>query len=237
MSVSKKGEWKTPESLPFSINSIGSETSVAFRPAGNEVYFVTNEGKDNRGGYDICFITKISDKKWSKSQNSGSGINTAYDEQSVSFSNTGDTIWFSSKGHNSVGGFDIFYSVRNHDGTWGKAINGGYPLNTQWDELFHSASSSSGNMFYFASNRSGGFGGLDIYSGRILPELPEHQQELPALNIQDSLIIADTAVVITLADSTLSDPSIEAETEQPRSETPDKKDDPDEREIYFIRED
>lgn len=168
VSVSRKGEWKAPENLPFGINSIESETSVAFHPSGSEVYFVTSDGKDNMGGYDICFITRLSDKKWSKPQNAGTGINTSYDEQSVSFSRSGDTIWFSSKGHNSIGGFDIFYSVRNKDGSWGKAINGGYPLNTQWDEMFHSTSPTSGDLFYFVSNRSGGFGGLDIYSGRLL---------------------------------------------------------------------
>lgn len=167
MSVLKKGDWKTPESVPLNINSIGSETSLAFSPSGNEVYFVTNEGKDNLGGHDIYFITKTVDKKWSKPQNCGSGINSAYDEQSVSFSASGDTLWFSSKGHNSIGGFDIFYSVRNPDGRWGKAINAGYPLNTPWDDLFHSTSPALGNIFYFSSNRSGGFGGLDIYMGRI----------------------------------------------------------------------
>ena len=168
MSVLKKGDWKTPESIPYNINSIGSETSLAFYPSGNEVYFVTNAGKDNLGGHDIYFITKTDDKKWSKPQNCGSGINSAYDEQSVSFSASGDTLWFSSKGHNSIGGFDIFYSIRNPDGSWGKAINAGYPLNTPWDDMFHSTASPSENLFYFSSNRSGGFGGLDIYSGRII---------------------------------------------------------------------
>lgn len=168
MSVLKKGDWKTPENLPFNINSIGSETSLAFSPSGNEVYFVSNEGKDNIGGHDIYFITKTDDKKWSKPQNCGSVINSAYDEQALNFSASGDTLWFSSKGHTSIGGFDIFYSVRNPDGRWGQAINAGYPLNTPWDDMFHSTSSSSESIFYFSSNRSGGFGGLDIYMARII---------------------------------------------------------------------
>ena len=168
MSVLKKGDWKTPENLPFNINSIGSETSLAFSPSGSEVYFITNEGKDNLGGHDIYFISKTADKKWSKPQNCGSGINSAYDEQSVTFSCSGDTLWFSSKGRNSIGGFDIFYSVRTPDGKWGQAINAGYPLNTPWDDMFHSTASSSESIFYFSSNRSGGFGGLDIYMARII---------------------------------------------------------------------
>jgi tetratricopeptide (TPR) repeat protein len=168
VSVIRKGDWKSPESIPYGINSLESETSIAFHPSGEEIYFVTNGGKDNLGGYDICFITRISEKKWSKPRNAGDGINTTYDEQSVSISRYGDTLWFSSKGHNSIGGFDIFYSVRNADGTWGKTTNAGYPLNTPWDELFYNTSLSSGAVFYFASNRSGGFGGFDIYRGRIM---------------------------------------------------------------------
>ena len=166
VSVIRKGDWKNPESIPYGINSVESETSIAFHPSGEEIFFVTNGGKDNLGGHDIYFITRISEKKWSKPRNAGNGVNTSYDEQSVSISRYGDTLWFSSKGHNSIGGFDIFYSVRDADGTWGKAVNAGYPLNTPWDELFYSTSLSSGTEFYFASNRSGGFGGFDIYRGR-----------------------------------------------------------------------
>ena len=113
MSVNKKGDWKPPQKLPFDINTKGSETSFTFSPSGNEIYYVTDNGKDNIGGKDIYFIKKINDRKWSKPQNAGTKINTVYDEESVRFSRTGDTLWFSSKGHNSIGGFDIFYSVRN----------------------------------------------------------------------------------------------------------------------------
>ena len=69
--------------------------------------------KKSLGGKDIYFIKKISKRKWSKPQNAGPAINTAYDEESVRFSRSGDTLWFSSKGHNSIGGFDIFYSVKD----------------------------------------------------------------------------------------------------------------------------
>ena len=69
-------------------------------------------------GKTSIYIKKISDRKWSKPLNAGSVINTIYDEESVRFSKTGDTLWFSSKGHNSIGGFDIFYSVKNKSGDW-----------------------------------------------------------------------------------------------------------------------
>jgi outer membrane protein OmpA-like peptidoglycan-associated protein/tetratricopeptide (TPR) repeat protein len=195
MSVNKKGEWKTPEPVPFGINSGGSETSFTFSPSGNEIYYVTDNGKDNFGGKDIYFIKKMNEGKWSKPQNAGPVINTVYDEESVRFSKTGDTLWFSSKGHNSIGGFDIFYSIKNQAGAWDTAMNYGYPVNTPWDEIFYYPSPVDDSAFYFVSNRSGGFGGLDIYQGRILPPEPVVVIVPPAPPKPDTVIIRDTIVV------------------------------------------
>jgi hypothetical protein len=170
--LNKKGEWKVPEYIPFEINTNGSETSFTFSPSGNEIFYVTDKGKDGFGGKDIYYIKKKSGKTWSKPLNAGNLINTAYDEESVRLSKTGDTLWFSSKGHNSIGGFDIFYSIKNKAGEWDTVRNCGYPVNTPWDEIFYFPSTADDSIFYFVSNRSGGFGGLDIYTGHILPPEP-----------------------------------------------------------------
>ncbi len=172
VSVYKKGHWQTPEPVSFGINTKGSETSFTFSPSGREICYVTDKGKDNLGGKDIYFIKKVSGRKWSKPQNAGPLINTVYDEESVRFSKTGDTLWFGSKGHNSIGGFDIFYTVRNQAGEWDTVKNCGYPVNTPWDEIFYYPSPADDSAFYFVSNRNGGFGGLDIYQGRIMPPEP-----------------------------------------------------------------
>jgi len=194
----RKGEWRTPEKLPFNINSKGSESSFTFAPSGREIFFVTDGRKDGIGGKDIYFIKKINGHKWSKPQNAGSVINTKYDEESVRFSKSGDTLLFSSKGHNSIGGFDMFYSVRNQDGTWDTVKNCGYPVNTSWDDMFFYPSPDDDSLFYFVSNRPGGYGGLDIYSGRILPPEPVAviEQVLPVE--PDTVNLADTIVVLQI---------------------------------------
>jgi len=171
ISVSRKGSWQEPVSLPFPINGAGAQTSMCFAPSGNEIYFVSEAGRINEGGKDIYIIRKIRGRKWSKPVNAGTQINTPYDEESVRFSATGDTLWFSSQGHNSTGGFDIFFSVRNAAGEWDSVKNAGYPLNTPWDEIFFSPSLSDDSLFYFVSNRKGGFGRMDIYSARLEPEI------------------------------------------------------------------
>ena len=111
-------------------------------------------------------------KNGANPQNAGPVINTVYDEEAVRFSVTGDTLWFSSKGHNSIGGFDIFYSVRSKTGEWGTVQNLGYPVNTPWDDMFYYPSPADKNLFYFVSNRSGGSGGLDIYTGHYITPDP-----------------------------------------------------------------
>jgi outer membrane protein OmpA-like peptidoglycan-associated protein len=193
MSVSKKGKWGTPEAISYNINSKGAETSFCINPSGNEIYFVSDNAKDSFGGKDIYFIKKMTGRKWSKPQNIGSRINTAYDEESIALSNSGDTLWFSSKGHNSIGGFDVFYSVKNNTGVWDSVKNCGYPINTPWDELFYHPSPDENKAFYLASNRSGGFGGLDIYHGRFLPPEPVVIVAPPV--ILDTLVLRDTLVV------------------------------------------
>lgn len=192
----KKGKWKAPVNVRFNVNSRGSETSFTVAPSGKEIYFVSDNGKGKIGGKDIYYIKKLTEKKWSKKQNAGSLINSEYDEESVRFSRTGDTLWFSSKGHNTMGGFDIFYSVRNSTGSWDTVRNCGYPINTVWDEIFYHPSFTDDSIFYFTSNRSGGLGGLDILQGRILPAEPVAVVIPPPVIKPDTVIIRDTVVVI-----------------------------------------
>ncbi|HEX7494526.1 MAG TPA: OmpA family protein [Bacteroidales bacterium] len=191
----KNGVWKKPEQLPFKINTRGSETSFTISPSGKEIYYVSDNNKGSIGGKDIFYIKKISDRKWSKPLNAGTAINTIYDEESVRFSKTGDTLWFSSKGHNSIGGFDIFYSIKNKSGDWDNVKNAGYPLNTPWDDLFYYPSPVNDSAFYFVSNRTGGIGGLDIYEGKLLPAVKIIVPP-PTAPKPDTVIIRDTVLVI-----------------------------------------
>ena len=194
VSVKKRGAWKAPKPVPFKINSRGSETSMTFSPMGNEIWFVSDKGKEAQGGKDIYMIKKLDERKWSKPVNAGPNINSALDEESVRFSERGDTLWFSSKGHNTIGGYDIFYSVKDQIGYWGKAVNAGYPVNTPWDELFYTPAKSSTPQFYLASNRSESIGGLDIFNGRVLPPEPVIIPVEPPK--PDTVLIRDTVIII-----------------------------------------
>lgn len=194
-SEQKKGEWKKLKGEPFGLNTNHPETSFCISPSGDEIAFVSDRGTTGFGGKDIFFI-KRNGNKWTKSVNGGETLNTRFNEESVRYSRSGDTLWFSSTGHNTIGGFDIFYSVRNGENGWGPAVNAGYPVNTPWNDLFYLPSPVSRGVFYFVSDRSGGFGGLDIYTGFLnLTEKPVWSPDSSEVRNADSLQVKDSSGV------------------------------------------
>jgi outer membrane protein OmpA-like peptidoglycan-associated protein len=92
----------------------------------------------------------------------GANINTEYDEDVPFIHPDGITLMFSSNGHNTMGGFDIFSSLQSSDGTWSQPTNVGYPINTPDDDVFYVVS-TDGLKAYFSSFREGGFGEKDNY--------------------------------------------------------------------------
>jgi outer membrane protein OmpA-like peptidoglycan-associated protein len=191
----KKGEWKKPKPETFGVNGTGTETSLAISPKDDEIAFVSDRGKKGFGGKDIYFI-RWSGRKWHKPVNAGAGINTPLDEESVAYSRGGDTLWFSSRGHNTLGGFDIYYCVRNGDSGFSAAINAGYPLNTAYNDMYYVPSPVLDSAFFLSSDRDGGMGGLDIYSGRYLPKPVVKQIPIPDLKPAPPVIPVKTDTVL-----------------------------------------
>lgn len=148
---------------PFDVKNVNTqywETHCTFTPDGNDIYFVSNR-PGGYGGRDIYRITKIGDS-WSEPQNLGPEINTKYDEESPFIAIDNKTMYFASNGPNSIGGFDIFVTVRNEDNTWSAPINLGYPINSTGDDLFYTTT-VDGLRGYLSSFRKGGKGEKDIY--------------------------------------------------------------------------
>lgn len=143
---------KTGKDLkPFEFNSVEYNIAHAcFTADGNTVYF----SSDKPGGFgksDIYRSTWINGA-WSNPENLGAKINTAYDDMFPFISHDGD-LFFASKGHVGLGGFDIFMARHNHNtGIFDEPENLGYPLNTRFDD-FSISTNKEGNIAYFASNR------------------------------------------------------------------------------------
>lgn len=158
----KKGKWKSPKSLPRNVRSDQQEGSVFMTPAGDTLFFTSSNEEYTVGGRDILYTVKDAKGKWSDPVQFGSLVNTQYNEEGIYFTPSGKEMYFSSQGHNSMGGYDVFYSYLMDDGTWSDPENLGYPVNTPDDDLFFSLS-SNGKHAYYSTNREGGKGARDIY--------------------------------------------------------------------------
>jgi hypothetical protein len=154
-------QWSTPEPLGSNVNSSSWETSACLTPDGNTLYFVSNR-KGGLGGRDIWKCVKLPNGKWSLAVNLGAPINTPYDEESPFIHPSGNLLFFSSNGHNTIGGFDIFFSNLGDKG-WEEPLNIGYPINTTEDDVFYVTSPDGRRGYYSSASRPEGYGEKDIY--------------------------------------------------------------------------
>jgi outer membrane protein OmpA-like peptidoglycan-associated protein len=154
-------QWFKPIKLGPTINTRFRETHASLTIDGNSLYF-TSSRPGGFGGQDIYISNKMTDGSWGPATNLGASINTIKDEEGPYIHPDGVTLYFSSKGHEGMGGYDIFKSVLTEFGTWGEPQNIGYPINTVEDDVFYFPT-ADGNRAYYASYRDDSYGKTDIY--------------------------------------------------------------------------
>lgn len=154
--------WSGLTPLSYNINSPNWETHASLTVDGNTLYFVSNKKEGSFGGRDIWRSVKLPNGQWSMPVNAGPEINTPFDEDAPFIHPDGVTLFFSSKGHKNMGGFDIFRSVKDENGKWSQPENLRSPINTPDDDIFY-VQSADGKRGYFSSVRKDGFGEKDIY--------------------------------------------------------------------------
>ncbi len=164
------GSWSKPINLGGPINTGDWESQPSFASDGKTLYFVRGSYDASRNRqYDIYMTEFQTDMTWSIPVKLGDQVNTPLQEESVFIHPDNQTLYFSSTGHPSMGGLDIFLCRRQEDGSWGKPMNLGYPINTNADEN-SLVVSADGKKAYFASSRKGGYGKLDLYSFNLYNE-------------------------------------------------------------------
>ena len=184
MSKLNGAEWSKPEKLGGEINTGSWETHATVSADGQNLFIVSNRS-GSLGGRDIYKISLLPDGTWGKAENLGATINTAFDEEAPFFAADGKTLIFSSQGHNSMGGFDIFTS-ENIDGAWSTPVNIGYPINSPEDDVFF-VTTPDGHYAYYSSRMEGGMGEKDIY----LIELTEKKKE--SLTVMKGVVILENS--------------------------------------------
>mgnify|MGYP006284430913 CR=1 FL=1 len=215
--LKEDGMWSKVRKLGENINTKYWESHAAISPDGKKLYFTSNR----EGGYgdlDIYVSEKTAEGKWGPPKNLGNVINTQWNENTPFLVNNGKTLYFSSEGHHSMGGYDIFVSNLNLNRTWTEPYNVGYPVNTTDDNLFFTPT-WDGKSGYYAQFTDRGYGGRDIFHLQLsnIPQPPAFRVE--KLHVMDNeedrntqyfqLVIIDTKTNDTLAILDPDDPAIE----------------------------
>ncbi len=155
--------WTNPVNLPGNVNSFGWESQPSLSSDGKTLYFVKRVSKKGDLPNSDIFVTRLGENgNWSLPQRLSDVINTPMQEESVLIHPDGKSLYFASRGHKGMGGSDLYVSRLNDNGTWSKPVNLGYPINTKSDENSLMVS-PDGEVGFFASDREGGYGDLDIY--------------------------------------------------------------------------
>lgn len=157
----KGDQWTTPKKLGDNINTRFRETHASLSTDGKKLYF-TSDRPRGEGGLDIYVSELQDDGTWGEAKNMGKAVNTEKDEEGPYIHPDGKRLYFSSKGHDCIGGYDIFYSEINQFGTWSMAKNIGYPINTIEDDIFYTPT-PDGQRAYYSSVKQKGLGKSDIY--------------------------------------------------------------------------
>ena len=186
----QEGDWSRPQSMK-KINSKAAELSITMTADGQTIYFSSNR-EGGYGGMDIYKSTLDKKGNWGSPTNLGATVNTPYDEDAPFIHSDNKTLYFSSKGHKTMGGFDIFLTTLE-DGRWSQPENIGYPISTALNNIFF-VLSGDGKHGYYSSEQADGFGGEDIY--RIdMPSVIE-MEKLEKLDTKPSLAEAAEKVEI-----------------------------------------
>jgi outer membrane protein OmpA-like peptidoglycan-associated protein len=186
--------WTKSENIGKPINSKFFESHACFSPDGNTIYFTSNR-RESLGGMDIFSSTLNEDGEWSEPVNLGQNINTGLNEETPFMCDDGKTLYFSSQGHSTIGGYDIFMSKLQDDGTWSTPEALPYPLNTTDDDLFFFPMCEDELRGYMARHEEDGLGSSDIYELRVQPyeEITEEEVEEEIEEItEESETVAET---------------------------------------------
>jgi outer membrane protein OmpA-like peptidoglycan-associated protein len=189
-----KGErWTNP--VAMSLNTEFFETTACLSPDERTLFFVR---KVLTGSRDIYICNRTVGGAWSKPKKMDV-INTEFDEDAPFMHPDGKTLYFSSKGHRTMGGYDIFKSTKTATG-WSQPENLGFPINTAGEDVYF-VLSADGKIGFYSSDKDEGFGDQDIYSIRMPVSEKEPELALIKGTIKDESTGKAVEADITITDN------------------------------------
>ncbi|MBC7694291.1 MAG: PD40 domain-containing protein [Burkholderiales bacterium] len=138
------------------------DKSVVYLPRKAERLYYSSYGENGNTGRDIYFMNKLPNGSWSKPTMLPPSINTEFDEDYPFLHPNGKTLYFSSKGFNSMGGYDVFKTTYDDaTQTWSKPENLEFPINSPDDDILYVTDSLEKTAF-FSTGRYSPYGKLDV---------------------------------------------------------------------------
>lgn len=151
-----------PDEYKTAYDKKKKDKSVVYLPRSGERLYYSSYGENGNNGRDIYFVNKLPNGSWSKAQILPSSINTEFDEDYPFLHPNGKTLYFSSKGHNSMGGYDVFKTTFNDETkTWSKPENLEFPINSPDDDILFITDSLEKTAF-FSTGRYSPYGKIDV---------------------------------------------------------------------------
>ena len=156
------GSWSPTRKLGKNINTKFWESHATFSADENTIYFTSNK-TGGHGGLDIYKSEKNGNGEWGLAVNLGPVVNSPFNEETPFVCKDNNTMYFSSQGHKTIGGFDIFRTELNDEGSWSEPENIGYPINTTDDDLFFLPKNDGINGYLSTIGLKPNNGKKDIY--------------------------------------------------------------------------
>lgn len=190
------GTWSKINKLNSNINTKYYESHASVSKDGNTLFFTSNR-QGGEGGSDIYKSELQSDGSWGPAKNLGSLINTPFNEDTPFLTNNDSILFFSSEGHYTMGGYDIFKAKRKND-VWKTPENIGYPINTTDDDLFFQPIGDGTTAYYSMLT---GYKEKNIFKINLFPRKIELVFEIRGiLSLQDTIISFSDDFPISLID-------------------------------------
>ena len=195
------GTWSKIMKLNNNINTKYYESHASVSIDGNTLFFTSNRD-EGEGGSDIYRSELQSDGTWGPANNLGASINTPFNEDTPFLTNNDSILFFSSEGHYTMGGYDIFKAKKKND-IWQKPENIGYPINSIDDDLFFQPLGDGTTAYYSMLT---GYKEKEIFKINLFSKKIELVFEIKGiLSVPDSTILFNEDFPISLIDTVSND--------------------------------
>ncbi len=157
------GRWQLAKAASTKINSDENAEAVGINKDGSLIL----AHLDRLSAPNDIYFSQKTKSGYSELADLGKNINTKFGEAGASISQSGDTLFFASDRPGGLGGYDIYYSLKLPDGTWGIPFNLGEPVNSENDENYPNIT-AEGTTLYFSSNGHNSMGGYDVFRSKLI---------------------------------------------------------------------